>query len=59
MHTPEKPLLLAIELHRALNEYNLDKSQRNRIDVHIGLDTGSVILFAIRTILPAATLSSG
>lgn len=40
--SPEKPLLLAIELHRALAEYNLDKNQRNRIDVRIGLDTGPV-----------------
>lgn len=39
---PEKPLLLAIELHEVVSEYNADKSPRNRIDIRVGLDTGPV-----------------
>jgi hypothetical protein len=40
--SPEKPLLLAIELHKALNEYNVSKNSKSRLDVRIGLDTGPV-----------------
>jgi len=40
--SPEKALLLAIELHKALNEYNLGESAKSRLDVRIGLDTGPV-----------------
>lgn len=40
---PEKPLLLSIELHKALNEYNNNsKNSRKKIDVRIGLSTGPV-----------------
>jgi hypothetical protein len=42
---PEKPLLLAIQLHKAINEHNITKGQKNRIDVRIGLDTGPVYTF--------------
>lgn len=38
----EKPLLLAIELHKALNEYNADETAKGRLDIRIGLDTGPV-----------------
>lgn len=40
--SPEKPLLLAIELHKALNEYNVNKTFKDKIDVRIGLHTGPV-----------------
>ena len=39
---PEKPLLLAIEVHKELNEYNLGETGKNKLDVRIGLDTGPV-----------------
>jgi hypothetical protein len=38
----EKPLLLAIELHKVLNEYNISKSSKDRVDIRIGLHTGPV-----------------
>jgi class 3 adenylate cyclase len=40
--TPEKPLLLAVELHKALNEYNVNKVSKDKIEVRIGLHTGPV-----------------
>ncbi|WP_415280991.1 hypothetical protein [Candidatus Nitrososphaera sp. FF02] len=40
--SPEKPLVLAIELHKTLSEYNIERSQKDRIDVRVGLDTGPV-----------------
>jgi len=41
--TPEKPLMLAIELHKELAEYNMNKKNpNNRLDIRIGLDTGPV-----------------
>lgn len=46
--SPEKPLLLAIELHGAINEYNT-KNPKNRIDLRVGLDTGSV--YAVKDLL--------
>lgn len=39
---PEKPLLLAVELHNTLNEYNMNKSSKDRVDIRIGLHTGPV-----------------
>ncbi len=39
---PEKPLLLAIELHKVLNEHNVNKAPKNRLEIRIGLDTGPV-----------------
>jgi len=39
---PEKPLLLAIELQKGINEYNVGKNQKNRVEIRIGLDTGPV-----------------
>jgi hypothetical protein len=46
---PEKPLLLAIELHKAINEYNARQSPKRKIEVRIGLSTGSV--YKIRDLL--------
>lgn len=40
--SPEKPLLLAIELHKALHEYNANENGKTKLDVRIGLDTGPV-----------------
>jgi len=39
---PEKPLLISIELHKAINEYNARQPPRRRIEVRIGLSTGPV-----------------
>lgn len=36
----EKPVLLAIELHKALNNYNRTKGKKNKINLRIGIDTG-------------------
>ena len=46
---PEKPLLLAIELHKAINEYNIHQPPKRKIDVRIGLSTGPV--YKIRDLL--------
>lgn len=40
--SPEKPLKLAKELHKALNKYNEEKSPRYKIKIRIGIDTGPV-----------------
>lgn len=39
---PEKPLLLSIELHKAISEYNSRQPPRKKIEVRIGLSTGPV-----------------
>ena len=41
---PEKPVLLSIELHKALDEYNknVKASKKKLIDIRIGLSTGPV-----------------
>jgi len=41
-NTPEKPLKLAKELHKALNSYNQGKPSRFQIKIRIGIDTGPV-----------------
>jgi len=46
---PEKPLLLAIELHKAISEYDPRQPTRKKIEVRIGLSTGSV--YKIRDLL--------
>jgi class 3 adenylate cyclase len=38
----EKPLQLAIELHKAMNEYNEDKPPKKKIEVRVGLASGNV-----------------
>ena len=41
--SPEKPLLLSIELHKVLNEYNeSERSKKKLIEIRIGLSTGPV-----------------
>jgi len=40
--SPEKPLLLAIELHKFLSKYNQSRSAKDKIFVRVGIDTGSV-----------------
>jgi len=42
--SPEKPLKLAIELHKALHKYNEKKPPRYQIKIRIGIDTGPVFL---------------
>jgi hypothetical protein len=43
--SPEKPLLLALELHKDLNNYNDKKTRdRDRLYLRIGLDTGPVYI---------------
>jgi hypothetical protein len=46
---PEKPLLLAVELHKEINLYNTRQAPRRRIEVRIGLSTGPV--YKIRDLL--------
>jgi len=40
--SPEKPLQLAIELHRALRRFNKSQKEMDRIIIRIGIDTGPV-----------------
>jgi len=40
--TPEKPLKLAKELHKALNTYNQGKPSKFQIKIRIGIDSGPV-----------------
>ena len=43
--SPEKPLLLALEVHKDLYKYNMTKrAEKDRIYLRIGLDTGPVYL---------------
>jgi len=42
--SPETPLKLAIELHKALHKYNEKKPPRYQIKIRIGIDTGPVFL---------------
>ncbi|MBI1828294.1 MAG: hypothetical protein HY222_03845 [Thaumarchaeota archaeon] len=41
---PEKPLRLAIELHKLLFKYNQLKNQKNKIKIRIGIDAGPVYI---------------
>jgi len=40
--SPEKPLRLAIELHKALRKFNSTQKEKDRIVIRIGIDTGPV-----------------
>jgi hypothetical protein len=42
--SPEKPLLLAIELHKNIQRYNSNKSDKQRLFIRIGLDSGPIYL---------------
>jgi len=42
--SPEKPLRLAIELHKAQTQYNKTRSGNNKLNIRIGIDTGPVYL---------------
>jgi len=38
----EKPLILAIELHKALFRYNENKTDKDKLLIRIGIDMGPV-----------------
>jgi len=40
--SPEKPLHLAMELHKALSKYNQSRKEKEKIHIRIGMDTGPV-----------------
>ncbi|MEO9277265.1 MAG: adenylate/guanylate cyclase domain-containing protein [Nitrososphaera sp.] len=40
--SPEKPLRLAIELHKIISRYNQGKSGKHKLNIRIGIDTGPV-----------------
>ena len=40
--SPEKPLKLAIEVHKALNKYNLQRRGKEKLSIRIGIDMGPV-----------------
>ena len=40
--TPEKPLHLAIELHKLLSKYNHSRNGKEKIKIRIGIDSGPV-----------------
>lgn len=40
--SPEKPLRLAIELHKSLRKFNKTQKEKDRIIIRIGIDTGPV-----------------
>lgn len=42
--SPEKPLHLAIELHKLINRYNELKKGKDKLSIRIGVDTGPVYL---------------
>jgi hypothetical protein len=42
--SPEKPLQLAIEVHKGLNRYNRTRKKEDRIELRIGLDSGPVYI---------------
>jgi hypothetical protein len=42
--SPEKPLRLALELHQELARYNKTRTEKDKILVRIGLDTGPVYI---------------
>jgi len=43
--SPEKPLLLAIELHKTIARYNRTRRGNEKILIRIGLDTGPIYTF--------------
>ena len=42
--SPEKPLNLAIEVHRGLSRYNGERAKESRVELRIGLDSGPVYI---------------
>ncbi|MGI0027864.1 MAG: adenylate/guanylate cyclase domain-containing protein [Nitrosopumilaceae archaeon] len=40
--SPEKPLRLAIELHKIISKYNQIKKGKDKLNIRIGIDTGPV-----------------
>lgn len=40
--SPEKPLKLAIEVHKALNKYNLQRRGKEKLLIRVGIDMGPV-----------------
>jgi class 3 adenylate cyclase len=42
--SPEKPLNLAIEVHRGLNRYNSQRKKEDKVELRIGLDSGPVYI---------------
>lgn len=42
--SPEKPLNLAVEIHKGLNRYNNERKKEDRVELRIGLDSGPVYL---------------
>ena len=40
--SPEKPLKLAIEVHKALNKYNIQRRGKEKLLIRIGIDMGPV-----------------
>lgn len=40
--SPEKPLRLAMELHKILSKYNQSRKGKNKLTLRIGMDTGPV-----------------
>ena len=42
--SPEKPLLLALELHKDLYRYNSQKKERDKLSLRVGLDSGPVYI---------------
>jgi class 3 adenylate cyclase len=42
--SPEKPLNLAIEVHRGLSRYNSERAKESRVELRIGLDSGPVYI---------------
>ena len=40
--SPEKPLRLAIELHKIISRYNQSRKGKNKLGIRIGIDTGPV-----------------
>jgi len=41
-NNPEKPLLLAIELYKALNKYNTSKRDKEKLLLRIGIESGPI-----------------
>lgn len=42
--SPEKPLKLAIEVHKGLNRYNQTRKKEDKVELRIGLDSGPVYI---------------
>ena len=42
--SPEKPLNLAIEVHRGLNRYTSGRAKESKVELRIGLDSGPVYI---------------